>query len=110
MTLQLQAICLEDENTIHEALDNLPRSLPEIFHHVLKRGEQSGKRYQMHILKTLVAAFRPLTTAEFAEALRLALDSVARPPRLQSRQIGDVRTILSSCGSLVIIDEQDFNS
>lgn len=108
MTLQLQAICLEDENTIHEALDNLPGSLPEIFHHVLKRGEQSGKRYQMHILKTLVAAFRPLTIAEFAEALRLALESAARPPRLQSRQIGDVRTILSSCGSLVIIDEQDF--
>lgn len=100
MTLQLQAICLEGVDTIHEALDNLPKSLPEIFHRILRRSTQPGKRYQMHILRILVAAFRPLNTEEFGEALSQSLD--------QSRQIGDIRGILSSsCGSLVMIDEQD---
>lgn len=61
----------------------------------------------MHVLKILVAAFRPLTTAEFGEALSLALNGAATPPRLESRQFGDVREVLSSCGSLVMIDEQD---
>lgn len=99
VTLQLQSICLEDVVTIHEALDNLPKSLPEIFHLILRRAAQTGKRFQMHILKILVAASRPLTTEEFGEALSQSLN--------QSRQLGDIRGILSSCGSLVMIDEQD---
>lgn len=107
VTVQLEAICLEDENIIHEALDNLPQSLPEVFHRILQHARQPGKRYQMNILKIMVAAFRPLTTAEFGEVLSLASDSAAMTPRLQSRQLGDVRGVLSSCGSLVMIGEQN---
>ncbi|KAK7697320.1 hypothetical protein SLS64_013668 [Diaporthe eres] len=106
VTLQLHAICLEDEDTIHEALDNLPRSLPEIFHRILQRNQERVKRYQTSILKILVAAFRPLTTTEVGEALSIAQNSSATPPRLHIRQIRDVRENLSSCGSLVMIDEQ----
>jgi hypothetical protein len=107
VALQLQAICDEDENTIHEALDNLPKSLPEVFHNILKRAENPGRRYQMHILQTLVAAFRPLTTSEFAEALSLAENNATASLRFQSRQLEEIREVLSSCGSLVMIDEQD---
>lgn len=106
VTLQLQAVCLENDDTIHEALDNLPKSLPEIFHRILQHTQDSGKRYQMSILQILVAAFRPLTTAEFAEALDLASGSATTSSRLHSHQLGDIRGILSSCGSLVMIDEQ----
>lgn len=60
----------------------------------------------MSILKILVAAFRPLTTTEFAEALSLASGSAATSSRLQGHQLGDIYGILSSCGSLVMIDEQ----
>jgi hypothetical protein len=105
VTLQLQAICFENEDTIHEALDHLPKSLPEVFHHILQRTQQPGKRYQVYILQTLVAAFRPLTTVEFAEVLSLASDGATTPSRLQSHQLSDIRGILSSCGSLVMIDE-----
>lgn len=107
VTLQLQAVCLENDNTIHEALDNLPKSLPEIFRRILQRTQEQGKRHQMSILQILVAAFRPLTTTEFTEAFGLASVSAPTPSRLQSHQLGDVRGILSSCGSLVMIDEQD---
>lgn len=107
VNLQLQAICLENDDTIHDALDNLPKSLPEIFHRILQHTQTSHKRYQMSTLQILAAAFRPLTTSEFAEAVGLASGSAATPSRLQSHQLGHVRGILSSCGSLVIIDEQD---
>ncbi|KAK2615389.1 hypothetical protein N8I77_002148 [Diaporthe amygdali] len=107
VALQLQAICHEDENTIHEALENLPKSLPEVFHNILQRSGEPEKRYQMHILKTLVASFRPLTTSEFGKALNLASENATTPLRLQSRQVDDLRGTLSSCGSLVMIDEQD---
>lgn len=91
------------------ALENLPGSLPEVFQHILQRSEGPERRYQVHILKTLVASFRPLTTSEFGEALELASQDAMTPPRSRSSQVDDIRRILSSCGSLVMIDEHELS-
>lgn len=107
----MQAICLESEDTVHDALEHLPQSLPSIFHRVLDRSRSRGIRRQLPILKTLVAAFRPLTLSEFREAFRTILNTAETAHLDQAtdwrRRPKDIPHILSSCGSLVAIDESD---
>lgn len=107
MSLQLQAICLENEASVHEALDNLPESLPEVFRRILIRSQPLGKHHQLHVLKILVGVFRPLTAPEFCECLTMSVQwhNGKSPSRRHPSNLTDM---LASCGSLVFIDEDDY--
>ncbi|KAK3690486.1 hypothetical protein B0T22DRAFT_537132 [Podospora appendiculata] len=56
-------------------------------------------------LQLLVAAHRPLNTAELAEALQVDIGDAQWNP---DRRLHDIYTALSCCGSLVVVDEEEF--
>ncbi|KAF7524784.1 hypothetical protein G7054_g11317 [Neopestalotiopsis clavispora] len=106
VALQIDTICAErTDHLIRRALDNLPKSLSGTFRRILERSKQEGRRcYQRDILKILVGAKRPLTVAEFREALSITPGDISWDPR---KVINNIHSALACCGSLVIIDEDE---
>ncbi|KAJ5106165.1 NACHT nucleoside triphosphatase [Penicillium angulare] len=107
VALQIESLCdMRTDGEIREALDDLPRDLSETFARILKRSDKHGKYpYQKWILELITVAQRQLTLEEMREALSVA------PGEKEwnlSRKINDIHGTLALCGSLIIIDEEDF--
>ncbi|KAK5651673.1 hypothetical protein OQA88_11739 [Cercophora sp. LCS_1] len=106
VSLQLQTICLEQtDRGIRQALEDIPESLAGLYDSVLRRCRQHGQQYQMRILKLLVAAFRPLTATDLRQCLGVIPGEVLWSP---DAMINEIFSTLSCCGSLVVVDEDDF--
>lgn len=107
VALQIESICsARTDEAIRRALKTLPRTLPETFSRILERPihTQADKSYQVRTFELLIAALRPLTTAELREALSVTPgDDVWDPARL----LNDVTPALACCGSLVMVDEEN---
>lgn len=98
-------ICAErTDRSIRQALDNLPKTLSKTFRRTLEQSKQKGHCYQKNILKILVGANRPLTTAEFQEALSVIPGDITWDP---GNLINNIHATLACCGSLVIVDEEE---
>ncbi|KAF2996539.1 hypothetical protein E8E14_002429 [Neopestalotiopsis sp. 37M] len=105
VALQMDTICAEKtDHLIRRALDNLPKSLSGTFRRILEKSKQEGRCYQEDILKILVGAKRPLTVAEFREALSITPGDISWDPR---KVINNIHSTLACCGSIVIIDEDE---
>ena len=105
VALQLKTLCtMETDDEIRQALDHLPKDLPETFTRILQRSGEQGEAYQRRILELVAAAYRTLTTEELREALSVVPgDTVWRP----SSRINDIISTLACCGGLVIVDEEE---
>jgi ankyrin repeat domain-containing protein 50 len=106
VALQVEALCFaKTDDAIRRALADLPKDLPETFSRILKRSGELGRDYQMRTLGLVTSAHRPLSTEELREALSVVPgDHVWN----QSRLLNDIYSTLACCGSLIIIDEEEW--
>ncbi|RYP18551.1 hypothetical protein DL765_003836 [Monosporascus sp. GIB2] len=104
VALQIESLCAaKTDETLREALTDLPKDLPETFSRILRRSGEPGTNYQTRTFELVVAAHRPLTTEELREALSVVPgDADWNPARL----LNDVYSALSCCGSLITVDEE----
>ena len=104
--LQIHSLCyMKTDDTIRQALQDLPKDLSETFSRILKRSRELGKPYQKRILELVTAAQRPLTAEELREAISVVPgDAIWNP----AKALNDVSSVLTCCGSLLIEDEEDF--
>ncbi len=103
--LQIESLCfMKTDATIRQALRHLPKDLSETFSRILNRSRGLGEPYQKRILELVTAAQRPLTADELGEAMSVVPgDSTWNP----ARRLNNVFSVLTCCGSLLIIDEED---
>lgn len=103
--LQIASLCTaQTDEEIREALENLPKGLPETFSRILEKSQKTGKKYQHLIFKLCMAARRPLTTEELREALSVSKYDTDWMPE---RTVNNVFAVLSTCGSLITVDEEN---
>ena len=107
VVLQINSLCnMKSDYDIRQALEDLPKDLSETFSRILDRSKGSGEHYQKRILEFMMAAFRPLTLGELQDALGVVpKDTDWNPERLPN----DIYSVLGCCGSLVTIDEEEFD-
>ncbi|EWZ77527.1 hypothetical protein FOWG_18068 [Fusarium oxysporum f. sp. lycopersici MN25] len=104
VVLQINSLCLaKTDDSIRQALADLPRDLPGTFSRILEQSAALGKEDQRRTLELLTAACRPLTTDELLEALSVVPGD---PDWNPSRMLNDVYAALACCGSLVMVDEE----
>ncbi|KFY58528.1 hypothetical protein V496_06094 [Pseudogymnoascus sp. VKM F-4515 (FW-2607)] len=105
VALQIISLCdMKTDDAIRQALKDLPKDLSETFSRILQKSEGSGKTYQRRTLELVTIAHRPLTAEELRDALSVVPgDAVWN----WSRRVNDVNLILTCCGSLLTIDEEE---
>jgi ankyrin repeat protein len=105
VALQIESLCnMKTDDAIRQALADLPQDLPGTFFRILRKSEGSGKPYQRRILELVTVAHRPLTAEELRDALSVVPgDAVWNPSRL----LNDINLILTCCGSLLTLDEEE---
>lgn len=103
--LQIASLCTaQSDEEVREALENLPKGLPDTFSRILEKSRSTGEKYQKLTLQLCVAARRPLTLEELREALSVApYDTEWDSARL----INNIVSVLSFCGSLITVDEEN---
>ncbi|KAK3217179.1 hypothetical protein GRF29_1g2190482 [Pseudopithomyces chartarum] len=109
VALQIKSLCsMQSDADIREALKHLPQGLSETYDDILRRTSQSKTsplvKYQQYIFELTSAAWRPLTIFEIKEALAV-VPGVTSPDLSQS--LNSIYATLSSCGCLVILDEEE---
>ena len=104
--LQIDSICyMKTDDTIRQALRDLPGDLSETFSRILNRSRELGEPYQKRILELVTAAQRPLTAEELGEAISVVPGDATWNP---ATALNDAFSVLTCCGSLLIVDEEDF--
>ena len=104
--LQIESLCfMKTDDTIRQALRNLPKDLSETFSRILDRSRELGAPYQKRILGLVTTAQRPLTAEELGEALSVVPGDATWDP---AKALNNVSSVLTCCGSLLIKDEEDF--
>jgi ankyrin repeat protein len=105
VALQIESLCdMKTDNTIGQALADLPKDLPETFFRILRKSEGSGKPYQRRLLELIITAHRPLTAEELRDALSVVPGDAVWD---SSKLLNNIHLILSCCGSLLTIDEEE---
>ncbi|OBT79642.1 hypothetical protein VF21_01285 [Pseudogymnoascus sp. 05NY08] len=105
VALQIISLCdMKTDDAIRQALTNLPKDLSETFSRILRKSEGFGKTYQRRTLELVTIAHRPLTAEELRDALSVEIGNAVWN---WSRRLNDVNSILSCCGSLLTIDEEE---
>lgn len=102
MVLQIDSICNEEtDDAILTALNNLPRDLPEVYDRILQK--KSRSTYTKKLLQLVSSAYRPLTLWELREALSVTPGEDSMDTK---KFITDIQKTISSCGSLLEVDEE----
>lgn len=109
VALQIKSLCsMQSDADIREALKQLPRGLSDTYDDILCRAKNSKTsplaKHQQCIFELTSAAWRPLTIFEIKEALAV-VPGVTSPDLSQS--LNSIYATLSSCGCLIIIDEEE---
>ena len=107
---QIDSICTErtDEGVL-QALNSLPKSLPETFDRILQRlkeANRSDPRFRMscrRLFRLVAVAQRPLTVHELREAISVIPGDTEWEPR---RLVNDMSKVLGCGGSLLVVDEE----
>ena len=105
VVLQLQMLCLaRSDKAIRQALKDIPHGLPDTYRQILAKSRGFGPQYQLSILKILAAALELLTTDQLGEALSVVPGETSWS---DESLINDISITLASCGSLVVVDEEE---
>ena len=103
--LQILTLCdKKSDSKIRAALDNLPRSLPEIFERILRQFKSSDEvDLGSQIFRWIAVVKRPLTIEE----LRGALATKPLQKEWKDEQvINDMDDAMACCGNLIFVDEE----
>ena len=108
MVFQIDSICSQKTDAaILEALEDLPKDLPETFDRILQKLQRSNTADPHFCRKTfglVAAAQRSLTLGELREAAGVEPGNTAWDA---SKPVNDMfRSLLNSCGSLIAVDEE----
>ncbi|KAJ5719182.1 hypothetical protein N7493_007637 [Penicillium malachiteum] len=105
-SLLIQELCLlTTDDEILEALKHLPRSLSEVFDRKIDRvRERPGRSQAISLLQFCGVTKRPLSIAEFQEALSLHPDQKALDP---TKFPTDMNQVIKNCCGLAFVDEED---
>ncbi|KAF9696241.1 hypothetical protein EKO04_006273 [Ascochyta lentis] len=103
--LQLKALCsMSSDDEIRQALVNLPQDLRDLYSQILRKSKQSQESFQRRVLELVLVARQPLTVEQMREALSVTPgDTDWQTAKLLNK----VYSVLSSCGALLTIDEED---
>ncbi|KFZ03367.1 hypothetical protein V502_11004 [Pseudogymnoascus sp. VKM F-4520 (FW-2644)] len=105
VALQIISLCaMKTDDAIRQALKDLPKDLSETYSRILRKSEGSGKTYQRRTLELVTISHRPLTAEELRDALSVVPGDAVWD---WSRRLNDVDLILTCCGSLLTIDEEE---
>jgi len=105
VALQILSLCtLQTDDEIRDALVHLPQDLSAIYAQLLRKQDGTGSSYQKRVFELIAAARRPLTITEIREALSVTPGDTTWAA---GKLINDVYAALSTCGCLVIIDEEE---
>lgn len=95
----------QTDESIREALRNLPPDLSTTYDRILRRSEyRHGHSYQRQILSFLLAALRPLEMNELSGALAVVPGDIDWK---SDNQVNNVYHALTCCESLVIVAEEE---
>ncbi|ETI24164.1 hypothetical protein G647_03533 [Cladophialophora carrionii CBS 160.54] len=110
VVFQLESICAElTDEAILNALQRLPRDLPETFDRILRKLDREkvcDQALRRKMFALVAAAQRPLTTDELREAISVEPGATNWESK---KLVNDIQKALAGCGSLVIVDEEDFS-
>ncbi|CAH0048472.1 unnamed protein product [Clonostachys solani] len=107
VALQIDSLCDEKSDAaIRSALQDLPPDLFSTFDRILQRSRKLAHTYQTRILKTIVAAHRPLTVDEIREVISVEPGNTDWSPDML---VNDIHGVLACCGSLVTVDEENLS-
>lgn len=108
VAFQLDDICEQtSDEDIREVIKHLPKDLPEIFERALSRISRSGPgkvRIAEKVFRWVAAAKRPLYIEELHEAIAI---EPCQPFFVTEKLINDIDQIVSFCGGLVTLDEEE---
>jgi len=105
VVLQIESLCYaKTDEAIRQVLTDLPKTLSETFSRILQRSAELGNDYQTRILELVTVAYRPLTTEELREAVSVVPGDASWN---LARLLHDVYPILTCCGSLIAVDEEE---
>ncbi|RDW75101.1 hypothetical protein BP6252_06243 [Coleophoma cylindrospora] len=105
VALQIKSLCaMKTDESIRQALVDLPKDLTETFLRILARAEIAGQSYQRRILELVTVAQRPLHVNELREAISVVPGNTTWDP---ATLLNDIYTTLACCGPLVIVDEEE---
>ena len=106
MAFQIDSICThKTDESILEALHNLPKDLPETFDRILLNLKQSGSDLALSrkIFEIVAIAHRPLDLAELREAISVETGSKVWDDK---KLVNDIHRCLDCCSSLIVVDEE----
>ena len=108
VALQIDAICTEKSDAeIRIALQALPSTLTEVFAREMRRHHsERNPTYLDRALVLLLGSIRPLKEEEFGEAISVETGNSDWQP---TRQVNDIRSVLSGFGKLVFIEEESLS-
>jgi ankyrin repeat protein len=110
VAFQIETICFEQtDRGILNALEDLPRDLPETFNRILGKLRTSGEMSSssnspVNVFRIVAAARRPLMLEELREAVSVEPGVTAWDSRMV---VNDVQKLIKSCGSLLVVDEEE---
>ena len=106
VAFQIEDICRQVcDRDIRETLRKLPKNLPETYNRILSRIDKMGNaKIAKKIFPWVAVARRPMLLEEIREAIGVEpLQPYSDPERL----VNDMSQIVSWCGNLIVLDEQD---
>ena len=106
VAFQIEDICRQVcDQDIRETIRKLPKNLPETYNRILSRIDKMGKaKLAKNIFPWVAIARRPMLLEEIREAIGMEpLQPYFKPERL----VNDMSQIVSWCGNLIVLDEQD---
>ena len=104
VAFQIQDLCeQQSDEEIVNALNDLPKSLPEVFNRIIHRLRNSNPKRAQRIFKWIATARRPLTLEELREAICI---EPGQTDLKVERLVNNMYHALACCGSLVTVDEE----
>ncbi|MCJ1346754.1 hypothetical protein MMC31_004972 [Peltigera leucophlebia] len=106
VVFQIEDICRQVcDRDIRETTRKLPKNLPETYNRILSRiAEMGNAKLAKRIFPWVATARRPMLLEELREAIAVeTLQPYSDPERL----VNDMSQIMSWCGNLIVLDEQD---
>ena len=104
MVCQVDRLCRTLPASIRRVLNDLPRTLDEIYSRTLLGIDEEKREYAQHLFRCLAVSIRPLRVEELAEILAVQFDEAESPTfNADWRPENAEEAVISVCSSLISI-------
>lgn len=106
MAFQIEDICSQEcDSDIRKTINKLPKDLPETYNRIISRIVRLGEaELAKKIFLWVATVQRPMFLGEIREAIAVEPHQLHSDPQ---RFINDMSQIVSWCGNLIAMDEED---